>query len=120
MVAAPVTSIIENNAKIPTHAPTQTPSSSWFRPVSAIEAVMVPATRSRAGSSGSALLRPQRAHCRCADTTAVRLCARGWACGRVSLCAWSSLPACACVGGGKKVTTARVSGIQASRNCVVS
>ena len=91
VVAAPVTSIIENNAKIPTHAPTQTPSSSWFRPVSAIEAVMVPATRSRAGSSGSALLRPQRAHCRCADTTAVRLCARGWACGRVSLCAWSSL-----------------------------
>lgn len=40
-MVAPVTSIIENNAKIPTHAPTQTPSSSWFRPVSAIEEVMV-------------------------------------------------------------------------------
>ena len=39
-VVAPVTSMIENSKKIPTHAPTQTPSSSWFRPVSATE-VMV-------------------------------------------------------------------------------
>ena len=39
-MVAPVTSMIENSVKIPTHAPTQTPSSSWFRPVSATE-VMV-------------------------------------------------------------------------------